>query len=140
MVRSESIVDDRMHMVLAAGRERLEVDFAGTYTQPPAGMPPVDSTVSVRGEVSPIFNGHHQLLGSTLYASGADSVRATSTPPADPFNVPMVQYDRRSWSLPRRFSWLQPPASRFCSNCAAGVPDSRLTKEVSKAKRLGYQP
>ncbi|HEX4084679.1 MAG TPA: sensor histidine kinase [Chthoniobacteraceae bacterium] len=93
VVRSEWITDRRVRMMLAAGRERLEVDFANEYAHLPAGIPPVDSKVSVRGVVSPIFNGHHQLLGSTLEVSGVDSVRAMTTPPADPFNSPTLRYN-----------------------------------------------
>ena len=102
VVRSVRVVDERLHLQLAAGRDRLEVEFAGAYRQVPNSAPAVDAAVKVRGVVCPVFNNRRQLLGASLYSPGLACVKRVGSPTNDPFSAPAVSFDSLLQYTPNR--------------------------------------
>lgn len=102
VVRSIWVADERLHLQLAAGRDRLEVEFAGSCRQVPDSAPVVDTAVKVRGVVCPVFNHRRQLLGASLYSPCLACVEEDVSTTSDPFSAPAVSFDSLLQYTPNR--------------------------------------
>ena len=93
VVRSVYLTDNRLHFQIAAGRERIVVEFASQGREAQVNTTFVDALVKVRGVVCPVFNSRKQLLGASVYSPDPSFVQTITAPPADPFEVPVVSYE-----------------------------------------------
>ena len=85
-VRSASIRESMVSMVVASGRLQIEV------MTPQDGRdfdPLIHARVRIRGAAGPIFNQRHQLIGVNVYAPSLKTVKILQPAPADPFSLPL---------------------------------------------------
>ena len=54
----------------------------------------IDAKVRVQANAAPLFNLVNQIMGVTLLAPGASSVKILQPPPADPFQLPVLLIDQ----------------------------------------------
>jgi diguanylate cyclase (GGDEF)-like protein len=71
-------------VTIASGRNMYKAHVLAT---PESLAHLVDTEVKVRGVLGALFNNNHQLLGIQMFVPGAEFIRVTETPAADPFSV-----------------------------------------------------